>query len=184
MASRAGLKPFHVRKSVFEAVETWQRAQELIRETPAHSVDYPPAETILHAIPRREQLIDPDVEHLWMPFLEQLAFKNSFWQSLGRLFTWLNLLLTIALGRLIDRLLRRDTVERQAVRLRVALERAGGTFVKLGQQIAMRIDLVPWAYCMELSKMLDHMPAFSTEQALQAIERTIHRPWQDVFAVF
>ena len=58
------------------------------------------------------------------------------------------------------------------LRLRLALEQAGGSFVKLGQQLAMRIDLVPWAYCIELSKMLDRMPPFPAEQALAAIERT------------
>lgn len=184
MTSQAELKPLRIRKSVFDAVRSWRRAQESLGETPVKPVAYPPAETILHAIPRREQLVDPDTEHLWMPFLEQLTFRNSFWQSLLRLFAWMNLLSTIVLGGLIDRLLRRDTLERQAVRLRVALERAGGTFVKLGQQIAMRIDLVPWEYCIELAKMLDRMPPFSTEQALQAIERTIQRPWQEVFAVF
>ena len=51
------------------------------------------------------------------------------------------------------------------------MERAGGTFVKLGQQLAMRVDLLPWAYCVELSKMLDRMIPFPTEQALQAVER-------------
>ena len=56
--------------------------------------------------------------------------------------------------------------------------------MKLGQQLAMRVDLLPWAYCVELSKMLDRMIPFSTEQALQAVERTIKRPWQEVFAVF
>ncbi len=56
--------------------------------------------------------------------------------------------------------------------------------MKLGQQLAMRVDLLPWAYCVELSKMLDRMTPFSTEQALQAVERVIKRPWQEVFAVF
>jgi ubiquinone biosynthesis protein len=64
------------------------------------------------------------------------------------------------------------------------MERAGGTFVKVGQQLAMRVDLLPWAYCVELSKMLDRMIPFSTEEALAAIERTVGRPWQEVFAVF
>jgi predicted unusual protein kinase regulating ubiquinone biosynthesis (AarF/ABC1/UbiB family) len=175
----------HIRQSVSDAVKVWRRGQELAaEETYIDPANYPPAKTILHSIPRREQLIDPDEKHLWMPYLEPVHFKSSIWQSLGRVWTWLMLLSTIVFGIVIDRLLRRDTVERQAVRLRMALERAGGTFVKLGQQIAMRIDLVPWAYCIELTKMLDRMPPFPAEQALEAIERTIKRPWQEVFAVF
>jgi ubiquinone biosynthesis protein len=178
------IKPIHVRQSVADAVQVWQRDQKLAQQAEAEPLVYPAAETILQPIPRREQLIPPDSSHLWMPSMEPLPFKKSFWRSLGRVFTWLNLISTIVLGGLLDRLLRRDTVERQAVRLRLALERAGGTFVKMGQQIAMRIDLVPWAYCVELSKMLDRMPPFPAEQALEAIERTVKRPWQEVFAVF
>src|ERR1051325_643674 len=48
----------------------------------------------------------------------------------------------------------------------------------------MRVDLLPWAYCVELSKMLDRMAPLPVEEALQAVERTIQRPWQDVFALF
>jgi predicted unusual protein kinase regulating ubiquinone biosynthesis (AarF/ABC1/UbiB family) len=181
------MQPSNVRQSVADAVRVWQHGRTLAQEraaAEAEPINYPPAETILKSIPRREQLIPPDSRRLWMPYLEPLIFKKSFWKSLGRLFTWISLVNTIVFGTFFDRLLRRDSEERQAVRLRLALERAGGTFVKLGQQIAMRIDLVPWAYCVELSKMLDRMPPFSSELALQAIERTIGRPWQDVFAVF
>jgi ubiquinone biosynthesis protein len=140
-------------------------------------------DSILHSLPRREQAIDPDHGRISLPLLEPVRFKTSLWKSLRRLFTWLRVIAGLMLGNFADRLVRRDTVERRAVRLRRALERAGGTFVKLGQQAAMRIDLLPWAYCVELSKMLDQMPPFPVEQALAAIERTLGRRWQDVFAV-
>jgi predicted unusual protein kinase regulating ubiquinone biosynthesis (AarF/ABC1/UbiB family) len=141
-------------------------------------------ESILQSIPRREQSIPPDERKLWIPQVDGLVVRSTFLRSLIRLFAWLRVILTIVLGNFFDQLLRRDSVERRAVRFRHALERAGGTFVKLGQQLAMRVDLLPWAYCVELSKMLDRMTPFSTEKALQAIERTINRPWQEVFAVF
>jgi ubiquinone biosynthesis protein len=53
----------------------------------------------------------------------------------------------------------------------------------------MRIDLVPWVYCVELSKMLDRMLPFPSQQAIQAVEKAIRRnfpgkSWQDVFEVF
>jgi predicted unusual protein kinase regulating ubiquinone biosynthesis (AarF/ABC1/UbiB family) len=68
--------------------------------------------------------------------------------------------------------------------MRLGLQRAGGTFVKFGQQLAMRIDLLPWDYCVELSKMLDRMPAFPLEDALGAVARATGKPWQEVFEVF
>ena len=188
MTAQAEPRSLHVRKSVSTAVRKWTERytlhDQMTAPTPA---EYPPAEQILESLPRRAQagVQDESAERqLWLPYVAPLTFKVSAWRSLGRLFTWFGLLMTILLGNLGDRLLRRATVERRAVRLREALERAGGTFVKLGQQVAMRIDLVPWAYCVELSKMLDRMVPFSTDLALEAVERTIQRPWQEVFAVF
>jgi len=185
MTTQADSRPIQVRKPVFEAVNTWTQEREgLAHRAPQQGLAYPSAESILHSLPRREQLSNQDERQLWLPYVEPLVFKVSFWRSVRRLFTWFGVLASILLGNLGNRLLRRDTLERRAIRLREALERAGGTFVKLGQQVAMRIDLVPWAYCVELSKMLDRMVPFPTEQALRAIEKTIHRPWQEVFDVF
>jgi ubiquinone biosynthesis protein len=93
-------------------------------------------------------------------------------------------MITVGLGNFVDRLFRRDTITWRAVRFREALERAGGTFVKVGQQLAMRVDLLPWAYCVELSKMLDRMAPFPVEEALQAVEHTLGCPWQEIFEVF
>ena len=188
MTSQAEPRPLHVRQSVYTAVQKWdiQHTSTTRAQTQTSQV-HPPAEQILGSMPRRQQagVQDESAErHIWLPYVSPLTFKVSTWRSLGRLFTWFGVLMAIQLGNLGDRLLRRDMVERRAVRLRMVLERAGGTFVKLGQQVAMRIDLVPWAYCVELSKMLDRMVPFHTEKALEAVERTIQRPWQEVFSVF
>jgi len=186
MSSQAESRPLHVRKSVLNAVAAWneRRIRRISRVEPeAH----PPAEQVIGSLPRRERAAGQDESaerRLWLPYVEPLTFKVNFWRTLGRLFTWFRVLAVIILGNLADKLLRRDTLERQAVRLREALEHAGGTFVKLGQQVAMRMDLVPWASCVELSKMLDRMVPFPTEQALKAVEHTIGRPWQEVFDVF
>ncbi len=179
----AGLKHPQIRRKVAEAVSAWkqqrQAAAAALAQRETLSLD-----EVLQSLPRREQMPQRDERQLWLPFIEPMHFKVSKLRSIIRLFSWFNLLATILLGTLFDQILRRDTVERRAIRLRQALEKAGGTFVKLGQQIAMRIDLVPWAYCVELSKMLDRMVPFPAEQALAAIERTIKRPWQEVFEVF
>lgn len=184
MAIQEEVKPMRVRPAVFEAVRVWKNRQEAVAGLDEARSAYPPAESILQSIPRRQQAVPPDERKLWIPYVDQLPIRNTFFRSFMRLFAWLRVILTIGLGNFFDQLLRRDTVERRAGRFRRALERAGGTFVKLGQQLAMRVDLLPWAYCVELSKMLDRMIPFSTEQALEAVERTIKRPWQEVFAVF
>ncbi len=184
MAVQEDIKPIRVRQSVFDAFKVWKSRQETVAGIGGERSVYPPAKDILQSIPRRQQSIPPDERKLWIPYVEPLPIRNTFTQSIGRLFSWLGMIFTISFGNFFDQLLRRDTVERRAVRFRRALEQAGGTFVKLGQQLAMRVDLLPWAYCVELSKMLDRMIPFPVEQALEAIERTIHRPWHEVFDVF
>jgi len=178
-------RPIRARQSVIDAVRVWKKREKAAAGFGENgSEPYPAAETILQSIPRRQQAIPPDERKLWIPNLEPLLVKDTLLRSLMRLFTWWRVMLTIGLGNFFDKILRRDTMERRAVRFRKALERAGGTFVKLGQQLAMRVDLLPWAYCVELSKMLDRMIPFPTEKALQAVERTLNRPWQEVFDVF
>ena len=56
------------------------------------------------------------------------------------------------------------------VQLRMALEDLGPTFVKLGQMLSTRPDLVPPEFVEEFKKLQDHVPPFPTEQARQIIE--------------
>ena len=112
-----------------------------------------------------------------------VAFKPGFMQPISRLFVWLGAFLRFFFGNLLDALMRRASVERRAVRLRHVFEGSGPTFAKLAQQLSMRADMLPYAYCVELSKMLDQQAAFPTEQAIEIIERNIGRPLGDVFEV-
>jgi ubiquinone biosynthesis protein len=54
------------------------------------------------------------------------------------------------------------------VMVRRALEELGGTFIKLGQLLSLRPDLIPQEYCEELTKLQDHVEPFSLAEA-QAI---------------
>src|SRR6185295_10042447 len=83
-----------------------------------------------------------------------------------------------------DKMWRRDTPERRAVRLRGIIERIGGTAVKLGQQMAMRIDLLPYEYTVELARMLDRMPTFPTAYAIERLESRLGKPIDECFAAF
>jgi ubiquinone biosynthesis protein len=184
MNSQAGSRPVTQRRPVVRTIPRRVQHNKNEAGTASKTAEYPPAETILHSMPRREQLLDPHEGQLRLPYVQGTVHKPHLWQSLRRLLTWLHVLITVVLGNLMDRLRRRDSLKRRAVRLRQALEHAGGTFIKLGQQAAMRIDLIPWAYCVELSKMLDRMAIFPGEQALKIIERTTGKPWQEIFEVF
>jgi predicted unusual protein kinase regulating ubiquinone biosynthesis (AarF/ABC1/UbiB family) len=140
--------------------------------------------SVLQPIPRRQKIIATTAASSSLPGIRSMKFKAGTLRSLGRLARWLSVIAYVVGGNLWDRLLRRDGPGRRAVRLRLGLQKAGGTFVKFGQQLAMRIDLLPWDYCVELSKLLDRMPAFPLEEALAAFARTTGKPWHEVFAVF
>ena len=87
-------------------------------------------------------------------------------------------------GILGDKIRQRDTIMIRAVRLRETFARISGTFIKFGQQAAVRADSLPYATCEELTKLLDKVAPFPTEQAIAAIERVTGRPLAETFQQF
>ena len=71
-----------------------------------------------------------------------------------------------------------------AVRLRKALEALGPIFVKFGQVLSTRRDLLPADIADELAKLQDRVPPFSSQQALAVLEREYRRPVGEVFKRF
>ncbi len=69
-------------------------------------------------------------------------------------------------------------------RLRLALEALGPIFVKFGQTLSTRRDLLPPDIADELSKLQDRVPPFSGTMAREAIERSLGRPVARIFASF
>jgi ubiquinone biosynthesis protein len=122
--------------------------------------------------------------HVTLPMARRVRFKSGIIRPITRLFVWLWSLIRFYFGSFFDFLLRRASVERRALRLRRVFEGAGPTFAKLGQQLSMRADMLPYAYCAELAKMLDQAPAFPTDQAIAIIERNLGKPLADVFEIF
>ncbi len=69
-------------------------------------------------------------------------------------------------------------------RLRHALEELGPIFVKFGQAISVRRDLLPPAIADELAKLQDQVPPFASEQALAILKAAYHRDATEVFDEF
>ncbi len=78
---------------------------------------------------------------------------------------------------------RRTDIPR-GVRIREALEELGPIFVKFGQSLSTRQDLLPEDIGTELAKLQDQVPPFPAEQALAAIEQAFGQPASKVFADF
>jgi ubiquinone biosynthesis protein len=74
--------------------------------------------------------------------------------------------------------------EAKAVRLRRFLEDLGPIFVKFGQVLSTRRDLLPVDIADEFAKLQDHVPPFSAAQVHAQIEAAYGKPASDVFAEF
>jgi ubiquinone biosynthesis protein len=69
-------------------------------------------------------------------------------------------------------------------RLRLALQELGPIFVKFGQALSTRRDLLPVDLADELAKLQDQVPPFPSEVAKASIARAYGRPIGEVFASF
>ena len=72
----------------------------------------------------------------------------------------------------------------RAQRMRQALEDLGPIFVKLGQVLSTRRDLLAPDIAVELAKLQDRVPPFPSEVAVAAIERALGKPLDEIFVSF
>ena len=73
---------------------------------------------------------------------------------------------------------------RWEVRVRLAMERLGPTFVKLGQMLATRPDLVPMSLIHELRKLQDDVPPISFEDVRSVVQQELGCPLDEAFSAF
>ncbi len=92
----------------------------------------------------------------------------------------------IGRGIIKTRIFRRFTEpqESRSVRLRKVLEELGPTFIKLGQILSTRPDLIPQDFCDELSKLQDRVPPFHYEDAKKQIKESFGCYPEDLFSSF
>ncbi len=72
----------------------------------------------------------------------------------------------------------------RAERVRMAVEELGPTFIKLGQILSTRPDLVPLEYAEELSKLQDHVPPFSYDEVRTIIIKELGGSPEELFSRF
>lgn len=87
------------------------------------------------------------------------------------------------LGRLGFRRGREQNVS-QAQHLRLALEELGPTFIKLGQILSMRDDLLPLEYIHELGLLREHAPPVAADAIIAVIEEELALPVDQLFETF
>jgi predicted unusual protein kinase regulating ubiquinone biosynthesis (AarF/ABC1/UbiB family) len=120
------------------------------------------------------------LERPYTPEYVEVQLKQAgFWRAVWRVLQILSVLLVGLLWRLIDRCSwtyrQNETVEdRERRRAQWLLDRLiwlGPAFVKVGQALSTRPDLLPLSYIQVLSALQDQLPAFPNEIAFDCIER-------------
>ncbi len=74
--------------------------------------------------------------------------------------------------------------ESRGARLRMALEQLGPVFIKFGQLLSTRRDLLPRDIADELARLQDHVPPFSGAEARRIVEQAIGTPIEEAFSYF
>ncbi|KAL8122070.1 uncharacterized protein LOC141659394 [Apium graveolens] len=74
-----------------------------------------------------------------------------------------------------------DTKKR-SIKFRETLIQLGPFYIKLGQALSTRPDIVPPVYCQELAKLQDQIPPFPNRVAIQSIESQLGVPVSHIFA--
>lgn len=89
------------------------------------------------------------------------------------------------LGRFAPRLRRgKDERVAPAVRLRLAIGELGATFIKLGQMVSTRADLVPAEFIAELARLQDAAPTVPAEVIMRTIAEDLGQPVERCFGRF
>jgi len=112
---------------------------------------------------RYRQIINVLVKHGFGGLLELLRLRRIF-------------------GR--RKLLPADLVSPRAKRLRLALEELGPTFIKVGQMLSTRSDIVPADIFHELQKLQDQVPPVAAEEIISEIELDLKSPVNAIFEDF
>ena len=78
----------------------------------------------------------------------------------------------------------RKTSTPRGERLRLALQELGPVFIKFGQALSTRPDIVPADIALELMKLQDQVPPFPGSEARAIIERALGKPVSELYAEF
>ena len=121
---------------------------------------------------------------LYDPVEIAAQYNGRFLQVIRRIFAVLKPILSFVFGLWWDKqwgiLVKNE--RRRAVQLRELLTKLGPAYIKIGQALSTRPDLVPPIYLEELTRLQDQLPAFPNEIAYQFIEEELGAPPSKIYA--
>ncbi|MDQ1265438.1 MAG: ubiquinone biosynthesis protein [Bacteroidota bacterium] len=133
--------------------------------------------------------------------IKRISVAGVFYRHIGRFRTILNVLIKYGFSDILNMLkinhylkignsfiFRKRAKELKMLsrpeRIRKAIEELGTTFIKLGQIISTRPDLIPPEYINELSKLQDSVPVFSFDSVKKIIYQELGKNIEDIFLEF
>ena len=78
----------------------------------------------------------------------------------------------------------RNRAKNPGERFAHALESLGPAYIKVGQILATRSDMLDPEFTKGLSRLKDQVPAFSRDKAVERLEKEFGKPWQELFKTF
>lgn len=145
----------------------------------------PPTEPdeLLEAIAPKGQVIrlpEPVVRPLPRvqgPVHKPERYRATLFQALRRLLAWYLFFIRYTMANAKGD----KAPQARAQRLRTMLQDMGISGVKVGQQMAVRMDILPLEYVREMEKLLDEAPPMATAVALTQLEASLGKPLGEIF---
>jgi predicted unusual protein kinase regulating ubiquinone biosynthesis (AarF/ABC1/UbiB family) len=111
-------------------------------------------------------------------------YRHRFWQVWGRMLGIVWTFLLFATSILWDRQTGQleTNQQKRAIKIREILTRLGPAYIKIGQALSTRPDLVPPHYLEELTRLQDQLPPFSDELAFQFIKEELGARPDQIYA--
>ncbi|WP_026104228.1 AarF/ABC1/UbiB kinase family protein [Anabaena sp. PCC 7108] len=175
-SSRSSPEDSHVGElSVIEVVSK-NVTQSLVNNSPRFSASQ--KQTILVTAKAETEAL------LYNPEEIRAHYENKPWQVFRRILAVLQPILSFVLGTWWDKqrgiVVKNDS--RRATELRILLTKLGPAYIKIGQALSTRPDLVPPVYLEELTKLQDQLPPFANEIAYQFIEEELGATPENIYA--
>ena len=104
-------------------------------------------------------------------------FKR-LWQTLIPIFAYIA---SVGLDKIIGKLKKESQARYRAKQLTNLLVELGPAFVKAGQALSTRPDIIPIVLLEELSQLQDQLPGFSGDKAMELIEKDLDKNIKDIF---
>src|SRR5579883_2736138 len=136
-----------------------EKSKPLVKKVESETIYYEPLEIAAHYRQRPLQV----VRRICQVLVPTIAFVFGLWWDAQRGISVKN-----------DR--------KRAIGLRELLTKLGPAYIKIGQALSTRPDLVPPVYLEELTQLQDKLPAFPNEIAYQFIEEELGAPPEEVYA--